>query len=109
MKYAKDEALSEVLKRSRKVRERRAAKAKAALSSTAVLLFTSLVWLIGALPMRPEKLDDSVYGSFMLSQDAGGLVLVAVLAFSLGMLLTILILHWRNSRNNEERNGGNEG
>ncbi|MBQ0134292.1 MAG: hypothetical protein KBS46_04090 [Clostridiales bacterium] len=51
----------------------------------------------------PEKLAvtsaGSVYGSFLLSREAGGYVLIALIAFVLGVTVTLLCLHYRKNQN----------
>ena len=40
----------------------------------------------------------SVYGSFLLSREAGGYVLIALIAFVLGVTVTLLCLRYRKKQ-----------
>ncbi len=48
--------------------------------------------------------EGSVYGSYLLSEEAGGYVLTGVLAFLLGIAFTLLCLSLRNKRQNKFQN-----
>ena len=101
MKYTSGQALVEILLRREKLIQRRSRRACRALSGTAGLLFAALVAVIGLGPeQQAPGVTGSVYGSFLLSPQAGGYVLAAVIAFALGVAVTLLILN--RTRNNKE-------
>ena len=53
---------------------------------------------------KPEVIrDGSVYGAFLLSQEAGGYVMTAVIAFALGVAVTLLCLRLQK-RNKQQGN-----
>lgn len=106
MKYTTDEALSEIMLRSEQVKakkERRKAQIR-----TGVIGILSLVLLIGG-GMLSDKVamtsEGSVYGSFLLSQQNGGYVLVALVAFVIGIVVTLLCLRNKRKQGNLSAKG----
>lgn len=101
MKYTKEEAFEEILKRSKALKLKRAKKVTAALMASACVLTALLVLEIRRFCETATAFNvDSIYGSFMLPAQAGGYVLTAVIAFVLGMCVTVLIQKYR--KNNDE-------
>ena len=101
MKYAPDEALTEILRRSERVAWRRKRRSGQRLTGICSALLAVLVL---GITVMPEKLAvtsaGSVYGSFLLSREAGGYVLIGLIAFVLGVAVTLLCLHYRKNQNN---------
>lgn len=96
MRYTSDEALSEILKRSEKIREKRRRRNERLLAGASGMLLIVLIvsiTLLAGYTVNPAT--DSVMGSFLLSAEAGGYILVAVLAFALGIAVTFLCLKIR--------------
>ncbi len=109
MKYTSDQAVSEIMKRSKRIRQKRHQSMQAALFGASMVLFALLVTTIaGFSGYSSTGATESVYGSLMLPQQAGGYVLVAVLAFACGMILAVLLMYYRNHQNNRKENGGKE-
>ena len=99
MKYTTDEALAEIMKRRDQIILRRDRRACRMLSGMVGTLFAVLVLMIAILPGKTGAASTgSVYGSFLLSQEAGGYVLAAVVAFVLGVMVTLLCLKLKNQR-----------
>ena len=98
MKYTTEEALTEIMRRSEQVSIRRNHRACRRLSVSAGALMCLLVLVIGLFPSDGTVADGSVYGAFLLSAEAGGYVLAAVIAFALGVVITLLCLRLRNTR-----------
>ena len=93
MKYTTEEALAEIMTRRDQIILRRDRRACRKLSGAAGALFAVLVLVIALLPGKATvSSSGSVYGSFLLSQEAGGYVLAAVIAFALGVCVTLLCL-----------------
>ncbi len=94
----------------RKERDRRILLASGGMSS---VLFVLLVALTADLQRPAEGVTEGFFGaSSLLSEGAGGYVMVAVLAFMLGTAVTIMLTRYRkmkrNTRDtkcNEEKNG----
>ena len=98
MKYQTDEALREILRRGEQIAVRRERRTIRALAGATGALFMALVLAIGFGPHRVSSNRlRSVYGSFLLSPEAGGYVLAAVIAFALGVTVTLLCIRRRLS------------
>ena len=96
MKYTTEEALVEIMRRSDQIMIRRDRRACRRLSGAAGALLTALVLVIALLPeTAATAYNGPVYGSFLLSAEAGGYVLAAVIAFALGVVITLLCLKQR--------------
>lgn len=90
MKYTTQEAMQEIMRRSEIVAFRRNRKVCQRLSAAAAVLFAALVLVIVVFPGEAGTgASGSVYGSFLLSKAAGGYVLAAVIAFALGIVVTL--------------------
>ena len=94
MKYTSEEALAEIMRRSEQItilRENRRACKR--FSAAAGAQFAVLVLVIAGMQGKPGITSaGSVYGAFLLSQQAGGYVLASVIAFTLGVAVTLLCL-----------------
>ncbi|MCR5684957.1 MAG: hypothetical protein K6G81_05975 [Lachnospiraceae bacterium] len=98
MKYTNEETVNEVLKRSSKVRKEREKRAERVLAGAGTALLAALIAVIAFLPRAGEGAQavGTVYGSFLLGREAGGYVLAAVIAFVLGIVVTLLLIKRRN-------------
>ncbi len=101
MKYTTEEAMAEIMRRSDEITDRRNRRAKRALSGTAGTLLGLIILVISILPGGEKASVRSLYGSFLLSPEAGGYVLVGVLAFALGIVITLLCLKLRRQKTEE--------
>ena len=99
MKYTKEEMVSEILKRSDKVRNERKRRTVRCLGAASAALFAALVIVIGVMPagMSGTYAENTRYGAFLLGHETGGYVLAAVIAFVLGVTVTLLALKRRGS------------
>jgi len=102
MKNDQSLVLKEILRRRDiliKRRERRILK----LLSGSVCSLSLLLFAIGMQFSRQgePQMAPSVYGSFLLSDEDGLLVLIGVVAFVLGVMITMLCLQYRKSRLNK--------
>ena len=92
MKYSREEFLKEVLARSSRMdaadRKRRVRLLSAA---TAVLSLVMIVVITGLVRIEATEEIKTIYGSILLSPQAGGYFLVAFLAFALGVAVTLMI------------------
>ena len=99
MKYTTEEALAEIMRRSEGIVLRRNRRSCRRLSGAAGALFAVLVLVIALLPGRTEAASiGSVYGSFLLSAESGGYVLASVIAFTLGVVVTLLCLKMKKQK-----------
>ena len=92
MKYTTEEALTEIMRRKNQIVLRRSRRSCQVLSGVSAMLMAFLLLVICMMPGSPgSAFTGTVYGSFLLSAEAGGYVLAAVLAFILGVVITLLI------------------
>ena len=89
-----DEQLHEIMRRSEIVREKRALRKRVLISAAASCVVTAL--LIAALVYLPwlkvisKSVNAPQYGSLLLSAPYMGYILIMLLAFALGICLTLL-------------------
>ena len=102
MKYTKDEALEEILKRGRKIREKRNKQITGVLSTTTVILTFILFLSISIFTGNIVTETHSAYGSFLLPTEVLGYVLVAVIAFVMGVIITVIIKKYKRTENDNE-------
>lgn len=102
MKYTKDEALEEILKRGRKIREKRNKQITGVLSTTTVILTFILFLSISIFTGNVVTGTHSAYGSFLLPTEVLGYVLVAVIAFVMGVIITVIIKKSKRTENDNE-------
>ena len=63
--------------------------------SVCTLLFLSLVGATGIMQSQPINVT-GMYGTILLHEDAGGYVLVAVISFTVAVVITALCIKFRN-------------
>lgn len=95
MKYTTDEALKEITRRGAEIKRKRDQKITGILSAASLLCVISIVMTVSFFSGSLVSGDETVYGSFVLSAETGGYVLVAVLGFALGVVVTCIIRHFR--------------
>ena len=106
MKYTSEEALTEIMRRSEQIMNlRRNRRACQRLSVAAGALFAVLVLVIAGMQGKPVLTSaGSVYGAFLLSQQGGGYVLASVIAFTLGVAVTLLCMKLKQSSQKRKEN-----
>ena len=102
MKYTEHEQLQQVLLRADLLRQRRELRVLKGLPASAAALLFMLMALIGSLGRVGLSEARTLYGAFLLSPETGGYVLVAVLAFAFGVVITVLLTE------HKKKSGGNE-
>ncbi len=106
MKYTAEEALSEILHRSEQIRVRKERRFCRVLSVATGTICVALVLVIAAMTrMETGTADESVYGSLLLTREAGGYVLAAVIAFALGVTVTLLCIYMRKRKQKKDPDG----
>ena len=94
MKYNRDEALDEIFKRGKAVKHEQTKKRTRILEAASFLLVFSLVGVIGTLSgAEAGEGAQTLYGASILSEEAGGYLLVAGIAFVLGIVITLTLQH----------------
>ncbi len=95
-----EEQLQEVLRRSGKVKERRAAKRqvaiRAAASGICLCLLLVAAFFLPTSATTAEGMAGQQYGSLVLSSPYFGPLVIGILAFALGVCLTLLCLSIKN-------------
>ena len=109
MKYSNEEAFFAILQKGKSIeRARRARRKTRLLSAAVILLFSALTAVIAILPGHSaQSAQGSVYGSFLLSMEVGGYVLVGVLAFVLGVAITLLCVYLSRDKNRKQKESEN--
>ena len=89
-----------VKQRVRENTRRRQRREAISLSAFCLMLFTALAGAADALIVRGQTAAWGVFGAMLLREDAGGYVLVGVVAFAAAVLLTAacMRLHERDKR-----------
>ena len=96
-----------MLRRGRKLKRQRAKRAVGELFVAAFIVTCALIPSIGRLYSSTGSDGKNAYGSFLLPTEAGGFILAAVIAFAVGVGVTVWILKYRNNHENKTY-GGNE-
>ncbi|MEG2421682.1 MAG: hypothetical protein RSB55_09025 [Oscillospiraceae bacterium] len=88
--------IKRVLARTKKLRHQRERRLLGGLSALCLLLTVGLAALFGAVTVGIPYGSPvtGTYAAVLLHEGAGGYVLVGVLAFSIGALITVLCLWW---------------
>ena len=104
MHYSEQEAKEEIFRRGSHIRKKREKRKNWILSGVTGALSLLLIFLITAAPHSTlASSQPSAMGAFLLKAESGVLVLVAVIAFSLGVLVTMLCLRHRNRQSAEKK------
>ena len=95
MRYDADEALRKTLERASALRRRSRKQREIALSAISCCCLCALLALGFAAASQGAALAEEDYGAFLLPGYVGGYVLAGVLAFALGVLVTLACLRHR--------------
>lgn len=99
MKYTTEEALTEIMHRSEKIRVRKERRSCLCFSIASGAMCATLVFVIAVLPkVEIGTCSETVYGSLLLTREAGGYVLAAVIAFAMGVTVTLLCLYLKKRK-----------
>ena len=105
MKYTTEEALTEIMRRKNQIVLRRNRRSCQVLSGVSTMLMAFLLQIICVMPGSPgSAFTGTVYGSFLLSAESGGYVLASVIAFTLGVAVTLLCLKMKQSPQKRKEN-----
>ena len=98
MKYTPEEALSEIMHRSERIALQKMRRSCHRLGGICSAMLLALILNIMVMSGEAaETSSHSLYGSFLLSREAGGYVLIALIAFVLGVTVTLLCQKGRKS------------
>ena len=102
MKYTLDAAVAEIAVRSKQLRNRREKSAVRALFGSCLVLAVLLAGTMTALrPWISAVVPAGTYGALLLSEAVGGYVIVAVAAFALATVITLLAVRQRGNRHDK--------
>ena len=102
MKYTKEKALKEIQRRGIIVKKRHDRRVTQILSSATFALAFALVGTFGFFAGTDVTGTESTqYGSTLLPVEAGGYVLIAVIAFLMGVIITAIAVHVRKKKRDE--------
>ena len=104
MHYTIENSVREVRLRSEQVRKRRENRALGwfSLGICSILLILTLA-ATSAPKLPPGSEGSAATGSFLLSPEAGGYILAIVVAFALGVTVTLLALQRKRTKPPEEQ------
>ena len=95
MKYSTSEQVRIILERGELQRKRKERRITQALGSVASVLAIVMMLSIGRFAGASRMTGSYNYGSFLISEEAGGYVLVGLVAFLLGIIITAIIYRRR--------------
>ena len=103
MRYSEEEALGEIIRRSKRIARDRRRKRETILIASAVLIAICASVIILSIPAGNRIYDTmTLYGSFLLNQSTGGYILVAVIAFITGIAVAIICRKYQNEKKDPE-------
>ncbi|MCR5701531.1 MAG: hypothetical protein K6G76_05225 [Lachnospiraceae bacterium] len=102
MKYNTDDALKEIKSRGKIIKKKHEQRITHILSFSSCFVTFLLVGAFGVFANGSISNPQSGYGSFLLYADIGSYVLTAVIAFILGVIVTVAINHYK------KRNGSSD-
>lgn len=100
-----DEHLQEIMKRSQQIKKKKSLKKMMVteiISACACMVL--IVVSVAFFPQITDEANDASqvrYGSLILQTSYMGYVVVGALAFILGVLVTLLSMHWRKMKHKE--------
>ena len=92
--YDTEKRIELVKKRMHEYHRRQEWRTVRRLSILCILLFLSLVGAVGIMQSQPINAT-GMYGTILLHEDAGGYVLVAVISFTVAVVITALCIKLR--------------
>ena len=113
MKYESEAAFQEIMLRGDRLRKRKEQAVTRGLGVCSAALAALVALCIGAVSQADlPGTGRSAYGAFLLTAEAGGYVLSAVLAFTAGVIITNLCVRYRTKRddgqNEQEKERGSK-
>lgn len=101
-----DEQLQEIMRRVEIVKEKRSIRnrihASAIASCACVALLIAVCFCLPRLTFMTESTGMQQYGSLLLAAPYTGYVVVGVIAFALGVCVTLLCIHWKALKQKEQ-------
>ena len=95
--------LDEIFRRAEAVRRRREEIMTRLMGGATAALALALIVMIGGFAGRGAEVRGTALGAFLLSPEAGGYVIVALIAFALGVAAALLAQRRRWTKQREEK------
>ena len=99
--------LDEVFRRAEGIRRSWIRRQARLLGAAACILSLALLTMIASFPGSGVPVRSTALGAFLLGPETGGYVIVALAAFALGIVFSVIALRKRSRRAKERR--GSEG
>ena len=93
--------LDEIFRRAEAVRRRQGENRARLLGGATMALAFALITMIGGFAGRGTEIHSTALGAFLLGPEAGGYVLVALIAFALGIAAALLAQRHRQMKQRE--------
>ena len=101
-----DEQLQGIMRRAEIVKEKRSIRkrlhASAIASCISAVLLIAICCFLPQLTIMSENAGMQQYGSLLLAAQYTGYVVVGVIAFALGVCVTLLCIHWKELKQKEQ-------
>ncbi len=102
-----DEQMKEIIRRAEDVKEKQAIRkrlsADAIASVSCAVLLVAVCFFLPRLSVIPDNPDMQQYGSLLLATPYMGYVVVGVLAFALGICVTLLCVRWKALKQKDQK------
>ena len=95
--------LDEIFRRAEAVRRRHEENLAQLLGGATAALALALIVMIGGFAGRGTEIRGTALGAFLLGPEAGGYVLVALIAFALGIAAALLAQRHRRMKQRKEK------
>ena len=90
------ETKEEIIRRSKIVRARQRQRVKKVLEGMSVVLVAMLVMVMRQVPFTMNTESNGYYGTLMLGSEAGIYIIVGMICFILGVLITLITIKYRD-------------
>ena len=97
--------LDEIFRRAEAIRRRQEEHRTRLLGGATAALALALIVTVGGFAGRGAEIRGTALGAFLLGPEAGGYVLVALLAFMLGIVAALLAQRHRQMKQREGKKG----
>ena len=101
-----DEQLQEIMRRAEIVKEKRVIRKRlrtgAFASCACAALLIAVCFCLPQLTVMPANAGMQQYGSLLLAAPYTGYIVVGVIAFALGVCVTLLCIHWKALKQKEQ-------
>ena len=95
--------LDDIFRRAEIVRHRQEENRARLLGGATMALVLALITMIGGFAGRGAEMRGTALGAFLLGPEAGGYVIVALIAFALGIAAAMLAQRHRQMKQREEK------